>query len=148
MFHLRILQKYVSDPLHINSFLLIISNVLSALFGFLFWLLAARRQPELGVFRSLVGRTDPGEVGDLAGARLFVQPFWITLFTQIKCGVDEHFDEVAVAEAFSRKPALGPEGRDERNKRCQAGIHHQPGHFRHAADVLYAVGFREAQVLV
>ena len=47
----------------------------------------------------------------------------------------------------ARSP-LGAERRDEGCQDDQAGVDHQPGHFGHAADVLDAVGFGEAQVLV
>ena len=63
-------------------------------------------------------------------------------------GVDEHFQELALAQELARHAALGAEGRDESGEHDQAGIHEQLGGLAHAADIFHPVGIGEAQILV
>ena len=62
--------------------------------------------------------------------------------------VDEHLEELARGQRGAGQVALAAERRDERAKDDQPGIRHQARDFGDAADVLGAVGLREAEVLV
>ena len=52
------------------------------------------------------------------------------------------------SQQLARHAPLGAERRDERHEHDQPGVDHQPRHLGDAPDVLDAVGFGEAEVLV
>src|ERR1700742_584331 len=51
-------------------------------------------EPQVGVHRRLIRAVDAGELGDLARARLCVQPLRVTLLAFLDRRVTEHLDEV------------------------------------------------------
>ena len=64
-------------------------------------------------------------------------------------GADMDFYKVVRADQLaSKRPLLLDEGRDERGQDHQAGVHHELGHLRDAADVLHPVGGLKAQIPV
>ncbi len=103
----------------------------------------------LGRLGRLVGRVDAGEVGELAAPRLGVEALDVARLGDLERRVDEHLDELALADA-----ARGPSARSARNgemnddEHDQAGVDHQLGDLGDAADVLDPVGVGEAEVLV
>ena len=107
-----------------------------------------RVDPDLGVFRRLVGRIDAGEVLEVAAPRLLVEALGVPLLGHAERRVHEHLAELVLLHQLARQPPFRAERRDERHQHDQAGIHHQPRDLGDAADVLDAVGFGEAQVLV
>ena len=55
---------------------------------------AVRRQPQIRVLRPLIRAVDPGEVRDLARARLGVQALRVAALAVLQRGVAEHLEEV------------------------------------------------------
>ena len=103
---------------------------------------------QVGLLRRLVRAVHAGEVLDGAGAGLFIQPLGVALHADLDGGIDEDFQEFALAHQLTRHAAFGAERRDEGGQHDQAGIHEQLGGLAHAADILHPVGIGEPQVLV
>ena len=103
---------------------------------------------DLGVFRCFIRAVDPGEVGDLAFAGLFIKAFHVALFADFNRGVDKDLDELAIFEKVARKLAFAFERRYEGYQRDDPGIDKQLGGFTHTADVFHPVGIGKAKVLV
>lgn len=113
---------------------------------------------DLGVLGGLVGGADAGELLYLAGAGLLVEALGIALLGDGDGDVDVDLDEgqglvVGAAGAgggvqLAGDLAVGLVGRDEGGQGNGAGVGEQLGDLGDAANVLVAVLFAEAQVLV
>ena len=103
---------------------------------------------QLGLGRRLVRRGDAGELLDLAGARLLVEPLHVALLADLDRAVDEDLDEVARLHDRAHLIAVGAVRRDEGRQRHDAGVGEELRDLADAADVLGAVLGREAEILV
>ena len=107
-----------------------------------------RVEHQLGSLRGLVGRRDAGELRDLAGAGLLVEALRVAPLAGLERRVDVHLDEVARREERPGRVAVRAVGRDERGQHEHAAVGEELRDLADAADVLGAVGGREAEVLV
>lgn len=114
-----------------------------------------RLDGNLRLQRLLVGRRDARKLLDLARARLLVQALGIALLGDLERHVDKDLDKgnglVAVLRLgvqLAGEIAVGAVRRDEGGDGDGGRVGEQLGHLADAADVLVAVLFREAQVLV
>ena len=101
--------------------------------------------PHLGRERLLVGIGHAGELGNLAGARLGVQPLHVSFLAYVDRGIDEDLDEVV-----DLSPDLVADvavGRDRRRDRYHAVAGEDRRHPADAADVGVAVLLRESEPL-
>lgn len=57
--------------------------------------LSVGREHEFGLARRLVRRRDTGELGDLTGPGLGIEPPWVPLLADREGAIDEHLDEVS-----------------------------------------------------
>src|SRR3954468_2756156 len=103
---------------------------------------------DLGLFRSLVGRGQPGEVGDRSGLCLGIEPLRIAAGALVERRVDEDLDELARRHQLARQLPFCPERRDEGDQHDQPGIGHQLGNLGDAANILDPVGITKAQIPV
>src|SRR5262249_53492804 len=105
---------------------------------------------QLGLLGRFVGVVDAGEVFQLAGAGLFVQALGVALLAGLDGRGDVDFAEGEVALVVDGADgfAVLAVGADEAGHGDQAGVGEQFGDLADAADVLFAVGGREAEVLV
>ena len=100
------------------------------------------------MLRRLVGRIDAGEVLERAAVRLGVEALGIAAPAFRDRRVDEHLDELAVADEIADHAPFGAERRDERAQHDQSGVDEQLRHLADPADVLDAVGVGEAEIAV
>ncbi len=100
------------------------------------------------MLRRLVGRIDAGEVLERAAVRLGVEALGVAAPAFLDRRVDEHLDELALADEIAHHPPLGAERRDEGAQHDQSGIDEQLRHLADPADVLDAVGVGEAEIAV
>src|SRR5205823_1061303 len=110
--------------------------------------LVTRADRELRLERRLVRGRDPGELRDLAGARLLVETLDVALLARLDRAVDEDLDEVARLHDRPHLIAVRPVRRDERRQRHKARVGEELRDLADPADVLGAVGGGEAEVLV
>ena len=108
-----------------------------------------RRHVEVhvGALGRLVRPAGAGEVAEAARARLRVQALRVALGRELERDVDEHLDELALAEARARRRAVGPERRHERGDHDEPRVGHELRHLGGAPVVLGAVGVAEAEIL-
>src|SRR5262245_38261830 len=99
----------------------------------------ARVDRELGLEWRLVRCRDAGELLDLAGARLLVEPLHVALLAHLDGTVDEYLDEVARPQKAADLIAVRPVRRDEGRKRHEAGVGEELRHLADAAAVRGAV---------
>jgi len=74
-------------------------QVIKYCFDFFFDCLNIGIQRDLSISRRLVRVINTGKVFNLTGARFFVQPFWIALFSTFQRTINMHFDKI-VATVF------------------------------------------------
>src|SRR5690606_29211921 len=99
---------------------------------------------ELGPGGRLVGGAHAGEVLDFARPRLAVEAFRVPRLADLQGRVDVDLVEVP-AVALADAVAVGAVGRDEGGDDDHAGLGEERGHLADPADVLGAVGGREAE---
>jgi hypothetical protein len=107
-----------------------------------------RRDRQLRVGRRLVRRGDPGELLDLAGARLLVEALHVALLADLDRAVDEDLDEIAGLHERAHLVAVGPIRRDEGRDGDDAGVGEELRDLADAPDVLGAILGREPEILV
>ena len=96
----------------------------------------------------LVRAVDPGEVCDLPGSRLGVQPLRVTPLAVLQRGVTEHLEEfeARLGGHLARQLAVLLQRADRGHQHDLAGVGEQGRDVRQPAQVLGAVGHREAEV--
>src|SRR5262249_21910302 len=106
--------------------------------------------PQLGVYGWFVGVVDTGEVLELAGPRLLVEPLRVALLARLNRRVHVDLDkrQAALDVQGTHAVAVLAVGADEGGDRDDARVGEQLGDLADAADVLFAVLGRETQVLV
>jgi len=87
---------------------------------------------------------------DLAGNGLLVEALGVALLDDVERGIGKDLDkgQASVHVQHACSVAVGAKRADERGDGDGGGVGKQLGHLADAADVLGAVGVREAQVLV
>lgn len=115
--------------------------------------LLIRPNRHLRSVRSLIRRTNTRELLDLAGSSLLVQSLGIPLLSDLNRHLDVYLDELNLAllvllVQLPRHLAILLVRADETRQGDGRGVGEELGHLGDTADVLVAVGFGEAQVLV
>src|SRR3954453_21959786 len=100
------------------------------------------------MLRGFVRTVDPGEVLELARARLGIEALGIALLRFAERRIDENLEELAFGHHPSDHVALGTKWRNERSQQDQAGVGHDPGDLADPADVLDAIGLSETEIPV
>src|SRR5207248_1213584 len=90
---------------------------------------------------------DAGKPGNLSRARLGVEALRVALGRDLERDVDEHLEELALAEERARRLAVGPERGHERRYHHEARLGEEFRHLRRAPVVLGPVGIAEAEIL-
>ena len=105
-------------------------------------------QPHVGVLRPLIRAVDTGEMGELTGSRLGVQPLGVAPLTILQRGVHEDLVKVEslVGMHFTGQVAMFFERADRRHQHGQARVGHQGCHMRQPTQVLGAVPHRETKI--
>lgn len=101
---------------------------------------------ELGVLGLLIGRGDAGELLDLAGARLFVQPFDVALLADLQGCLAVDLQEASGHDEFANPLTVSAERGDEGGHDDHTRLDEQLGYLADAADVLSAILIRETEV--
>ena len=98
--------------------------------------------------RSLEWRGNTREVFNFSAACLCIQAFYIPAFAFLNGCTDVHFQKIILPDNIRRHFADVVAGTDKGCNRYNARIYKQFGNLGYTADVLYAVGFRKAQIVI
>ena len=89
-----------------------------------------------------------GEILNFSPTRFGVQSFHIPLFTLFQRGAYENFQKIILSDNICRHFTDIIIGTDKCRNRNDAAVQKQLGYFGDTTDILYTVGFGEAQIIV
>ena len=95
-----------------------------------------------------IGAIDSREILDLAAPRFGIEAFDIAFFANRERRINEDFEKLTFRKKAPRQRSVIFKRRNERHKYDEARIHHELGHFGHAADIFNPICFGKAKIFV